>query len=428
LPALVKSGEIPQPMIDGLVTEMLRVKMILGLFERPYTEEKHADLLSPESLKTARKLATQSVVLLKNQEGVLPLDRSKVKKIAVIGPLADNKDAQLGAWALDGRASDCRTPLAALKESAGADVQISYAPGLADCLDSKTAGFEEAKSVASEADIVVMFVGEGADLSGEAHSRAIIDLPGAQNELIEAIAATGKPIVLVVEAGRPLTIGRQLEKAAAVLYSFHAGTMAGPAIADLLVGVESPSAKLPVTFPKAVGQIPLYYDHMNTGRPAREYDFAKDSRVDDTIKRDLGNNSNYMDVSPYPLFPFGYGLSYATFEYGKPELSSVTLKGADWITVRTAITNTSKVSADEIAQLYVHSLTNKPVRPVRELKAFRRVHLGAGERAEVEFSLSGKDLIYFDNQEQAHLEPGKFEVFVGPNSLAPLAGEFEVVE
>jgi beta-glucosidase len=428
LPALVKSGEIPQPMIDELVTEVLRVKMELGLFERPYTEEKRADLLSPASLKTARKLATQSVTLLKNTDSILPFDRSKWKKIAVIGPLADNKEAQLGAWALDGRASDCQSPLASLKESAEADVHVTYAPGLTDCLDVKTAGFEEAKSVAGDADVVVIFVGESADLSGEAHSRAIIDLPGAQNELIGAIAATGKPIVLVIEAGRPLTIGWQIEKAAAVLYSFHAGTMAGPAIADLLFGVESPSAKLPVTFPKSVGQIPLYYDHMNTGRPAREYDFAKDGRVDDTIKRTLGNNSNYMDMSPYPLFPFGYGLSYATFKYGIPELSSNTLRGAEKILIRASITNTSKVAADEIAQLYVHSLTNKPVRPVRELKGFRRVHLGAGETAEAAFSLSAEDLFYFDNQEQAHLEPGKFEVFVGPNSLAPLAGQFEVMK
>jgi beta-glucosidase len=428
LPRLVKSGEIPESMINQLVSEILRVKMELGLFEHPYTEENHAELMSPASLKTAQKLATQSVVMLKNKDGLLPLDRHKLKKIAVIGPLADNREAQLGAWAIDGRAADCRTPLAALKEAAGDDEQVAYAAGLADYLDSKTTGFEEAKSVAQTADVVVMVVGEGADLSGEAHSRAIIDLPGAQNELIEAVAATGKPIVLVVEAGRPLTIGLQIEKVASVLYSFHGGTMAGPAIADLVFGVESPSAKLPVTFPKTVGQIPLYYNHMNTGRPAREYDFAKDARIDNTIKRDLGNNSNYMDVSPYPLFPFGYGLSYATFEYGKPELSSSTLRGKDKIKIRAAITNTSKVAADEVAQLYVHSLMNKPVRPVRELKAFRRVHLEGGERAEVEFSLGGEDLIYFDNQEQPHLEPGKFQVFLGPSSLAPLAGEFEVVE
>jgi beta-glucosidase len=428
LPRLVKSGEIQESTINQLVSEILRVKMELGLFEHPYTEEKHAELMSPASLKMAQKLATQSVVMLKNKDGLLPLDRRKLKKIAVIGPLADNREAQLGAWAIDGRAADCRTPLAALKEAAGDGEQVIYAAGLADYLDSKTTGFEEAKSVAQTSDVVVMVVGEGADLSGEAHSRAIIDLPGAQNELVEAIAATGKPIVLVVEAGRPLTIGPQIAKVASVLYSFHGGTMAGPAIADLLFGVESPSGKLPVTFPKTVGQIPLYYDHMNTGRPAREYNFAKDARIDNTIKRDLGNNSNYMDVSPYPLFPFGYGLSYATFEYGKPELSSSTLRGKETIKIRAVITNTSKVAADEVAQLYVHSLMNKPVRPVRELKAFRRLHLEAGERAEVEFSLAGEDLIYFDNQEQPHLEPGKFQVFLGSSSLAPLASEFEVVE
>jgi beta-glucosidase len=428
LAKLVEKGEVSQSTIDELVAEVLRVKMRLGLFEKPYSEANPAALLSDDNLKVARQLATQSIVLLKNDARTLPLDRKKLQKIAVIGPLADDARAQLGTWSIDGRPEDCRTPLAAIKDAAGANTQVKFVSGLEDCLDRSTGQFKDATAAAREADVVLMFVGEGADLSGEAHSRAILDLPGAQNELIEAVATAGKPIVLVVEAGRPLTIGRQLEKVAAVLYAFHGGTMAGPAIADLLWGVESPSGKLPVSFPKTVGQIPLYYNHSNSGRPARPYDFGKDSHVEDTIRRDLGNNSNYMDVTPYPLFPFGYGLSYATFEYGPAKLSANKLKQGESIKVTARMKNTGSTGADEIVQLYIHEMWGKPVRPVRELKGFRRVHLDAGQSSNVEFSLSADDLAFFNNQEQPVVEPGKYEVFVGGNSLAPSAGEFEVVK
>jgi beta-glucosidase len=347
-------------------------------------------------------------------------------KIAVVGPLADDARAQLGTWSIDGRVEDCRTPLSAIKEAAGSGAQVTYASGVADCLDRSTEKFTEAVDAARNADVVLMFVGESADLSGEAHSRGILDLPGAQNELVDAVAKTGKPIVLVVEAGRPLTIGRQIEKAAAVLYAFHGGTMAGPAIADLLWGLESPSGKLPVTFPKTVGQIPLYYNHTNSGRPARPYNFAKDSHIDDTIRRDLGNNSNYMDVSPYPLFPFGYGLSYAAFEYGPTKLSADSLKKGESIKVTAEVKNTGTRAGDEVVQLYIHEKSAKPVRPVRELKGFRRVHVEAGESSSVEFSLSAEDLAVFNNKEKAVPKPGNFEVFLGGSSLAPLAGEFKV--
>jgi beta-glucosidase len=428
LAKLVKRGEVPESTVDELVAEVLRVKMRLGLFDKPYTEANPGALLSEENLKVARKLATQSIVLLKNKSQTLPLDRKKQRRIAVIGPLADDARAQLGTWSFDGRPEDCRTPLAAIKESAGADTQVIFASGVADSLDRSTAHFDEAVAAAKNADVVLLFVGESADLSGEAHSRAILDLPGAQSELVNAIAKTGKPIVMIVQAGRPLTIGRQIEKATAVLYTFHGGTMAGPAIADLLWGVESPSGKLPVTFVKTVGQIPLYYNHTNSGRPPRPYDFEKDNHMEDEIRRDLGYNSNYIDVTPYPLFPFGYGLSYTTFEYGKTELSTDKLKAGESVRVRTSIKNAGKVAGDEVVQLYIHEVWGKPVRPVRELKGFRRVHLEPGESSSVEFSLSSDDLTYFNNQEQAVVEPGKYEVFVGGDSLASRAGEFKFVK
>jgi beta-glucosidase len=275
---------------------------------------------------------------------------------------------------------------------------------------------------------VIVIVGERAHLSGEASSRAILDLPGAQNALIDAVAKVGKPTVLIVQAGRPLTIGKQIEQVDAVLYSLHAGTMAGPAIADLLWGKESPSGKLPVTFPKSVGQIPLYYNHTMTGRPPREYDFDKDNVTDDEIDTEQGYNSNYLDVGPYPLFPFGYGLSYARFEYGKAELSTDRLKDGQVLAVRVPVKNKGSVDAVEVVQVYVRDLVGSITRPVRELKAFRRVPLKAGESQVLEFAISTNDLAFYNNDEELLLEPGKFEVYAGGSSLAPLAGEFEVVD
>jgi beta-glucosidase len=429
LASLVKKGEIPEAAVNELVSQVLRVKVQLGLFERPYAEEAPPpQALSDDNLRVAHELAAQSIVMLKNDDRLLPLDRSSIKKLAIIGPLADAGKAQLGAWAMDGRPSDSRTPLAAIRESAGGEIDVLYARGLVDDLDDDTGKFGEAIAAANEADVVLLVVGEGADLSGEAHSRAILDLPGAQNELIDAVAATGKPVVLIVQAGRPLTIGRQIAKVNSVLYSFHAGTMAGPAISDLIWGVESPSGKLPVTFPKAVGQIPLYYNHTNTGRPPRRYDFAKDNHVEVSINRELGHNSNYMDVSPYPLYPFGYGLTYTTFEYGPVELSATKLRGGEILAIRAPVTNTGRVAADEVVQLYVRDLVGSLARPVRELKGLRRVNIRPGQTKIVELALACDDLAFFNNEEQLVLEPGKFELYVGGSSLAPLVGKFEIIK
>lgn len=427
---LVEDGQIAEKTVDALVAEILRVKFQLGLFEHPYTEPNSAEvLLTDEHLDAARKIARQSVVLLKNENGALPLDLHKLKKLAVIGPLADAKRDQLGTWIPDGKEADSRTPLAAIRESASQhQAEILYAPGLADDFDRSTKGFAEAVAIAKQADVVILIVGERANISGEARSRANLDLPGAQIELVSTLAAVGKPLILIVQAGRPLTIGKQIEQVDAVLYSFHAGTMAGPALADLLWGVESPSGKLPVTFPKSVGQIPLYYNHVNTGRPPRPYDFAKDRFVDNDFDLELGYNSNYIDVGPYPLFPFGYGLSYSTFTYGDAELSGTKLRSGEILAVRAPVTNSGKVAADEVVQLYVRDMVGSLTRPVRELKGFRRIHLEPGETTIVEFALPVDDLAFFNNDEERILEPGQFEVFVGGSSLAPKVGTLEIAD
>jgi beta-glucosidase len=429
LAELVAEGAVAESMVDELVLEILRVKFRLALFEHPYVDTSQpSPLLTTEHLQLARRLAGQSIVMLKNDSGVLPLNRTKLKKLAVIGPFADAKRDQLGTWIPDGREADSRTPLAAIRDSSSGTVELLYVPALNSDLTFSNDGLANAVDAAGQASAVLLFVGEQANLSGEARSRAILNLPGAQNQLVAAIAAVGKPVVMIVQAGRPLTIGRQIEQVDAVLYSLHAGTMAGPAIADLLWGVESPSGKLPVTFPKAVGQLPLYYNHKNTGRPPRAYDFAKDSRVDDEIDTELGYNSNYIDVEPYPLFPFGYGLSYARFEYGNVELSTTKLRAGQTLAVRVPVTNVGRVAATEVVQLYVHDLVGSITRPVRELKAFRRVTLKSGETSVVEFALASDDLEFFNNDAELVLEPGEFEIYVGGSSLAPLAGRFEVVE
>jgi beta-glucosidase len=385
-------------------------------------------LLDKSHLESSRAIARQSVVMLKNGDGTLPIKAEKVKKIAVIGPLADMKREQLGTWIPDGREEDSITPLAGIREAAGNEIEVKFVPGLKDDLDDSTQDFDDAVKAAEQADMVILVVGERANLSGEARSRALLDLPGAQGELVEAIAKVGKPTVMIVEAGRALTIGKQVEQVDAVLFSFHAGTMAGPALADLLWGKESPSGKLPITFPKSVGQIPLYYNHVNTGRPTREYDFAKDKSYDETLDLDQGYNSNYLDVGAYPLFPFGYGLSYANFEYGKVEISTEKLKAGQVLAVRVPIKNTSDVAGDEVVQVYIRDLVGSIVRPVRELKAFRRVHLEPGASDVLEFAISADDLKFYNNDEEQILEPGKFELYVGGSSIAPLAGTFEVVE
>ncbi|MCD6288922.1 MAG: glycoside hydrolase family 3 C-terminal domain-containing protein, partial [Anaerolineae bacterium] len=272
LAALVAEGKVPLELIDEAVRRILRIKMRLGLFENPYVDPaRQSVLLAPEHLEVARQLARESVVLLKNEEDVLPLS-GDVRAIAVIGPLADAPADQLGCWVFDGRPEDTITPLRALQERLKGKAKILFAPGLESPRSESRKGFDEALEAARKADVVLLFVGEDAILSGEAHCRAFLDLPGAQEALVEAVAAEGKPTVAIVMTGRPLTLSRVVDKVHALLIAWHPGTMGGPAIVDLLFGDESPSGKLPVTFPRTVGQIPIYYAHKNTGRPPQQLD------------------------------------------------------------------------------------------------------------------------------------------------------------
>jgi len=329
-----------------------------------------------------KRLATESVVLLKNDGDVLPLSRS-IRKIAVIGPLADSPVDQMGTWVLDGRPEDVETPLSALRKKLGND-RVLYAPGLRDSRDMTTAGFTDALTKASEADAVLLFLGEEAILSGEAHSRAFIDLPGAQQALVDAVATAGKPTVAIILAGRPLTFHAAAAKVQAILYAWHPGTMGEPALADLLFGDAIPSGKLTMTFPRTVGQAPIYYAHLNTGRPASGNDAG--IPMGNPINA-VGYTSKYLDVDVTPEYPFGYGLSYTRFEHSHLQISEPVLKKGQHITVSSEVTDTGSREGDEIVQLYIHQDAASVSRPVRELKSFRRVHLKPGERTVVSFPL-----------------------------------------
>ena len=408
---LIDEGVLAISTIDETVSRILDVKLRLGLFEHPYVEEDRLSVLvSVPHLDTARRLATESCVLLKN-DGVLPL-APEIKSLAVIGPLADAPAEQLGCWVADGMPEDSITPLRALHQVLAGRCSVAYAAGLPDARSTDQQGFAEAVSVAASCDAVVLFLGEDAALSGEAHSRAFIDLPGAQEALVQAISACGKPLVAVIMAGRPLTLSQVLESLPAILYAWHPGIMAGPAIADLLLGKVSPSGKLPVSYPRTVGQMPLYYAQANTGRPTPKEHVAPTG----TPLNPIGFTSTYLDVDHRPEFPFGFGLSYTTFSYQTLTLSSSTVSPGESLTVSAIVTNTGNMAADEVVQLYTRDLVGSLVRPVKELKDFTRIHLAAGESRRISFNLHTDQLAFHNVDMQLVTEPGEFQVFVGGDS------------
>jgi beta-glucosidase len=422
LKSLIAEGKVKLPWIDEAVRNILRVKFRLGLFDKPVpAAEDKAALLAPAGLEVAKKLATESVVLLKNEGGALPLSKS-TGKVAVIGPLADSQADQMGSWAPDGNPADMRTPLTALKEMLGAG-RVAYAQGLKNSRDTSRAGFAEASEAARGADAAVLFLGEEQVLSGEAKSRAYLDLPGAQEALVEEVSKAAKPLVLVILAGRPLTFHHVAEKASAVLYAWHPGIMGGPAIADLLFGAAVPSGKLTVTFPRTVGQVPIYYAHMNTGRPPSPEDLGIPAGTPVDPK---GFSSKYLDVDYTPEYPFGFGLSYTKFEYSNLRLSSATLAMGGKLTVAAEVANTGGTEAEEIVQLYTRQLVGSVTRPVRELRGFRRVRLKAGEKRTVEFTLGTADLAFVNDRMQMVTEPGAFHVWIAPDSNRGVEGEFQV--
>lgn len=426
LPQLVKEGKVSVETIDNAVRNILRIKFRMGLFENPYVDTKKESVLYADAhLKAARQAAIESAILLKNDNNTLPLSRGK--KVAIIGPMADAPHDQMGTWVFDGDKNYTVTPVAALKGEYK-DVNYVYEQGLAYSRDKSTANFEKAKQAAASADVAVVFLGEEAILSGEAHSLSNINLIGLQSDLLKAVKSAGKPVVLVIMAGRPLTIERDLPYADAVLFNFHPGTMGGPAILDLLFGKANPSGKLPATFVREVGQIPMYYNHNNTGRPAPEKVMTLDDIALEAGQTSLGNTSFYLDSGKDPLFPFGYGLSYTTFEYSNIMLSASTVPMNGTLTVKATLKNTGSVDGTEVAQLYVQDIVGSVVRPVKELKGFQRVALKAGEAKTIEFKLTTDDLAFYGRDLVKKAEKGDFNVWVGGHSNATLKGTFSVTE
>ena len=434
IPELVSSGKLPTAVLDEAVRRVLRVKFKAGLFEHPYADPKRekTDILTPDNLEVARKMAFESMVLLQNDHDLLPLSRKQT--IAVIGPLADDKASQLGSWAGNGQAKDTVTPLEALREKMGGDhvfyakgVDIPpYEKGLAAGVaapapasatgvgnaetDNKTASIEDAVSAAQKADVVVMFVGELAGMTGEASSRSSLDLPGDQMKLIDAVLATKKPVVLVLESGRPLDIRWAIGRVPAIIQAWYLGTQAGNAIAHTLLGDASPSGRLPLSWPRSVGTIPTYYNHKNTGRPS-----APDRW-----------HTGYLDQSKDPLFPFGFGLTYTKFAYSNLKVASPTIAQDGTLQVSAEIENTGKREGTEVVQLYVRDRVAPTSRPVRELKGFQRITLGAGEHKTVEFTVKANDLGSYDPAMQWIVPAGTYDVWVAPDASSGVQATFAV--
>lgn len=423
LKRLVEEGKVSVTDIDTSVRYILYVKLRLGLFENRYLETvKKSSIYSEKHLQAAKEAAVKSAILLKNDSHTLPI--KETQKVAIIGPMADAPYDQLGTWIFDGEAEHTVTPIGALKNSREyKNIQFVYEPILQKSTDRDTVDFKNVRKTVEEADIAIVFLGEESRLSGEAHSLSDINLIGYQSELLREVKKVGKPVVAVIMAGRPLTIERDLPYADALLYCFHPGTMGGPAILDLLFGRANPSGKLPVTFVREVGQIPLYYNHNNTGRPAPDHDktlYDKSSEKQSSV----GDVSSYLDSGKEPLFPFGYGLSYSKFEYSGLSLSSKKLGMKGSLTVSVILKNSSDVDGTEVVQLYVRDLVGSIIRPVKELKGFQRVNLKAGESKVVRFVLYPTDLSFYGIDMSRKPEPGQYNVWIGGSSKADLQETF----
>lgn len=411
--------------IDNAVRNILRLKFRLGLFDNPYVVTPQTVKYAEKHLQTAKTAAEQSVILLKNENQTLPFT-DKIKTLAVIGPMADAPYEQMGTWVFDGEKEHTQTPLTAIKEMYGDKVKVLFEKGLDYSRDKNTAGIARAVSAARQADAVVVFVGEESILSGEAHSLANLNLQGAQSQLIKELAATGKPVVTVVMAGRQLVIADEVKVSDAMLYSFHPGTMGGPAIADILFGEVNPSGKTPVTFPRMSGQVPIYYAQHKTGRPANPTEMLIDEIPVEAGQTSVGCRSFYLDAGNSPLFPFGYGLSYTTFEYSNLSLASDKLTAQDTLSISFTLKNTGKYDGTEVVQLYVQDKVGSITRPVKELKRFQRVTLKAGESTQVSLSLPVSELAFWGYDMNYTVEPGDFRLWVGTNSAEGLTKDFSV--
>ena len=422
LEELVKSGAVSVKTIDNAVRNILRVKVMLGLFEHPYVDVEAAKAVqyAPVHLASAQKTVEESVILLKN-DGILPLKAGT--RILVTGPLADAPHDQLGTWSFDGEKAHTVTPLKALQERFPGKVE--YVPGLTYSREKRN-GFADVVAAARRADVVLVFLGEEAILSGEAHSLADLNLKGSQSELLAALKASGKPVVATVMAGRPLTIERDLPNVDALLYSFHPGTMGGPALANLIFGDVNPSGKTPITFLRTVGQAPLYYSHNMTGRPYKSETLI-DEIPAEAGQTSLGNTSYYLDYGAYPLFPFGYGLSYTSFAYSGIGLDKDVYQTDDTITVSFTLSNTGAYDGTEVVQVYVRDLVGTITRPVKELKAFERVSLKAGERRSLKVQIPVQELAFVGLDGVKKVEPGDFQLWVAGDSASGTPLSFTIL-
>jgi beta-glucosidase len=433
LPALIRSGQVPMAVVDEAVRRVLRVKFATGLFERPYTEGPEVTAAVDAHRELVRKAAEESLVLLKNDaidggEPLLPLSASQ-KNVALIGPMGDDGGSMVGAWGGAGAAHDTVTLRQALEErfkQSGAT--LDYAKGT-DILSTSQAGFQSAIEAARQADVVIMALGESGDMSGEAGSRAYLNLPGNQEQLLEQVAAAGKPIVLLVFSGRPLVLDWAAKHVTAIIEAWFPGTEAGHALANVLYGDVMPSGKLPMSFPRAVGQEPLYYNQFPTGRPATGIDLSKPP----------GDNSRffsrYIDVANSALFPFGYGLTYTTFTYkdvkvskdNLPLLEAVNQKIGPLIEATATVTNSGSRAATEVVQCYVRNLGASIEQPVRSLEGFERITLAPGESKQVRFALGFDELSFYNGESKQVIEATDYTVWIGGSSLADQQAEFKVI-
>jgi beta-glucosidase len=368
------------------------------------------------------------VVMLKNDHDVLPLSADALNTVAVIGPLADAPYQQLGTWIFDGDVDLSVTPMHAIHSLVGHDVDVRYLRAMENSRSKASETFDEAVQIAASSDVVVLFLGEESILSGEAHSRADINLPGDQAELVRRIRETGKQVVAVILAGRPLTLTNIVDQVDSILYAWHPGTMGGPAIADLLFGVESPSGKLPATFPRVVGQIPIYYSQKNSGKPATWDNVAHIDEIDTRAPQtSLGMSAFHLDTHFTPLFAFGHGLSYTSFHYQDIRASAAEIALGDTVTISAELKNTGSVAADEVVQLYVRDLVASVTRPVKELKGFRRERIEPGQTITVDFQLHTDDLSFFGRNMQRVTEPGEFHAWIGGSSETQLRTDFRII-
>nr|WP_315147287.1 glycoside hydrolase family 3 N-terminal domain-containing protein [uncultured Flavobacterium sp.] len=421
LAQLVKEKKVPMALIDDAVKRILRKKFELGLFDDPFKfnneEREQKALNNPEHRKVARAMAAKSIVLLKNEKGILPLSKS-TKTIAFIGPLVKEYKQNMGFWSVELPELDYTKEIVSqwdgLQNKVGKNTQLLYAKGC-DIEGDNTEGFAEAIAVANQADVVILSIGERRDQSGEAKSRSNLRLPGVQEELVKAIQATGKPVVVLINAGRPLIFNWTADQVPAILYTWWLGSEAGNAIADVLFGDYNPSGKLPMSFPREEGQIPIYYNHFNTGRPA----------PNETATNYV---SAYIDLKNSPKFPFGYGLSYTTFNYSDLQLSKKVMKKNENITVSFTLTNTGKFDGEEVVQLYLKDQVGSVVRPVKELRDFQKVFLKAGASQKITFTIDKEKLAFYNAKLEWAPEPGAFEVQLGSSSAdIRLKDSFELV-